>query len=188
MLAHLAASTAGAFVAVLPQMWAWMILYGQPVVVPQGAGFMEWASPDFLAVLFSKMHGLISWTPVVALALAGIPLIYRRDPILSVACAAAFLLAWYANAAVADWWAGEAYGARRLVSCFPIFTLGLAACADGLSERPAWLLGIAAVFIGLNFLLLAQYQAFMHGIRDTLVYPTGALFVPIDLVKWLSSL
>jgi hypothetical protein len=95
------------------------------------------------------------------------------------------------NAAVADWWAGEAFGARRFLSCFPVFVLGLAALFERWRERVHVMAAIAAVFIGLTFLLLVQYQAFMHGLRDVVPYPKGfdGLYLarfraPFDLLAW----
>jgi hypothetical protein len=118
----------------------------------------------------------------------------------AVALGAAVLVSWYTNAAVADWWAGEAYGARRFVSCFPIFTIGLSAVLRPLAERqperrslrPIAAFGV--VVIGLNGLLLLQYQAFMHGLRNVVPYPQAGydLFfarfvVPFDLLRWWLS-
>ena len=103
------------------------------------------------------------------------------------------LLSWYVNAAVADWWAGEAFGSRRFVSCVPIFGLGLAALADRWTPSLRQAAAATMVLVAHTFLLLVQYQAFMHGLRDVAPYPRGAynlwlarFVVPIDLVKkWL---
>jgi hypothetical protein len=122
-------------------------------------------------------------------------MLWKREPMVAVALGVAVLVSWYTNAAVADWWAGEAYGARRFVSCFPIFTIGLSAAIQPLAERqPHRLRTIAAfavVVIGLNGLLLLQYQAFMHGLRNVVPYPQAGydLFlarfvVPFDLLRW----
>ena len=80
-----------------------------------------------MAVLFSDKHGLISWTPILLIAIVGIVLVARRAPLVCWAAALFLAASWYVNAAVADWWAGEAFGARRFVSCYPIFVLGMTA-------------------------------------------------------------
>jgi hypothetical protein len=171
--ARLAVCAAGGIVGFLPQIWAWIVLYGSPFAIPQGPDFMRWTSPQILPVLFSDNHGLFTWTPIVAVAIAGIAWLCRRDPLLGAAAVAAFALALYTNAAVADWWAGEAYGARRFLSCFPIFALGLGASLQALERRPAWLRGIAVAVIALNGLLLLQYQLFMRGLHPETPYPHG---------------
>jgi hypothetical protein len=168
-----AAACAGAFAAFSPQMFVWERLYGHPLTIPQGAAFMQWRMPALAAVLFSDNHGLFTWTPIVALACAGLAPFTRRAPRAGAALIAFLVISWYVNAAVADWWAGEAFGARRFLSCFPVFVLGLAAIFDRWSARPLRIVACTAVFVGLTLLLLVQYQAFMHGARAIAPYPKG---------------
>jgi hypothetical protein len=176
-----------------PQMAVWTILYGQPFALPQGEGFMRWSEPAFLLVLFSDWHGLLTWTPVCAVAIAGLWFLWRRDARTGAAAAVFLLISWYVNAAVADWWAGEAFGARRFISCFPVFVLGLAALIDKWSPSAPRLALAAAAVVGHTFLLFVQYQAFMHGLRDVAPYPRGfynlwiaRFVVPFDLAReWL---
>ena len=192
---RLAACAAGALVAFTPQMLVWMVLYGRPLTVPQGAGFMKWDQPQLLAVLFSDHHGLISWTPVVALAIAGLALLYRPARPVCIACLIFLAATWYVNASVADWWGGGAFGARRFVSAYPVFVLGLAAVFDRLRTHPGWMIGLATGFVTLTMLLLIQFQAYMHGLVDNVPYPGGfdglwlARFrVPFELAaSWFSK-
>ncbi len=195
VVSRLVVCAAAAAFAFAPQMIVWTVLYGQPLTVPQGPAFMQWQDPALLATLFSDNHGLLTWTPVIALALAGVVPLVRRAPLVGAAAGVFFVTSWYVNASVADWWAGEAFGARRFLSCFPVFVLGLTALFDALRARPRWMYGIAVVLIGYTLLLLVQYQAFMHGVRDIVPYPRGffdlwlARFrVPFDLLSaWLRS-
>ena len=180
-----------AAVAFLPQMVVWQTLYGQPLALPQGDGFMRWAQPALIEVLFSDWHGLLTWTPIVALALGGLAVAWRRDPLVGSAAVLFFALSWYVNAAAADWWAGEAFGARRFVSCVPVFTLGMAALIARWSPSLKTLTLVGSVAIAHTFLLLVQYQAFMHGLRDVVPYPRGAyglwlarFVVPYDLIVY----
>ena len=182
-----------AAVAFLPQMIVWGVLYGQPLALPQGPAFMRWTEPALLKVLFSDNHGLFSWTPIVLVAVLGVPLIARRDSNLATGLGVFLLLSWYVNAAVVDWWAGEAFGARRFVSCVPVFVLGFAAIVDRWSPSLRALAVFATVVIVHTGLLLLQYQLFMHGSRDLAPYPEGAyglwlarFIVPFSLLQeWL---
>jgi hypothetical protein len=178
-----------ALVAFLPQVVAWMVLYGRPFVVPQGGEFMRWGSPNLWDMLFSYKHGLFSWTPLAAVATAGVAWLARRDGRVAAGAAIVLLVSWYANAAVADWWAGEAFGARRFVSCFPLFVLGLAAVLDRWRDRPAALAAFGALAIGANGLLLFQYQVFMKGWRDLAPYPDTfrALWIERFLVPFRAA-
>lgn len=156
-----------------PQLIVWQILYGRPIAIPQGASFMRWGSPHVVDVLFSDRHGLFTWTPLAAVAVSGLFWLWRKDRLAGAAMSLVFVLSLYTNAAVSDWWAGEAFGARRFVSCFPIFALGFAALLDRWRDRLQAMITISGVFIALNMLLLLQYQLFMHGLRDVAPYPEG---------------
>jgi hypothetical protein len=183
-----------AAVAFLPQMLVWTILYGQPFALPQGDDFMRWTTPALISVLFSDWHGLFTWTPVVAVAIAGLVRLGKRHPDICLATGAFLVLSWYVNAAVADWWAGEAFGARRFVSCFAVFVFGLAALIDWWSPRLPRLATASSAVVGYTMLLLVQYQAFMHGLRHLAPYPAGAFdlwfarfVVPFRILReWIS--
>ncbi len=172
--ARVTAAAAAALAVFSPQMAAWHAIYGSPLVLPQGEGFMRWTEPALAAVLFSDWHGLFTWTPVVALATAGIVPLWRRDREVAVVIVIAGLCAWYVNAAVADWWAGEAFGSRRFLSCFPFFVLGLTAVLARWDNRPRVIAAVVCGAIALNGLLLFQYQLFLKGWRDIAPYPRGA--------------
>ncbi|MEX2661308.1 MAG: hypothetical protein WD227_05230 [Vicinamibacterales bacterium] len=188
------AAVAAAALAFVPQMLVWLTLYGQPLAMPQGGGFMRWTEPALISVLFSDFHGLFTWTPVVAIAVAGLVPLARRDGALAAGAALFLVLSWYVNAAVADWWAGEAFGARRFVSGFPVLALALAALIDRWRPALRTLALVATIIVVHTGLLLVQYQAFMHGLRDIAPYPRGAynlwvarFVVPFDLLReWLA--
>jgi len=192
-LTNVVVATACAMVAFTPQLYVWHTLYGHAFVIPQGGGFMRWGAPALWSVLFSDNHGLVTWTPVIALAIAGLVPLTRRAPLVGVAAIAFLVISWYVNAAVADWWAGEAFGARRFVGCYPVFVLATAALFERLEERPVLIAGVAAAFTAYTFLLLVQYQTFMHGLRDVAPYPRGLwglwvarFVVPFEIAKrWL---
>lgn len=169
------------FLAVFsPQMAMWHVLYGQPFAIPQGPSFMQWTTPHLFSVLFSDNHGLITWAPLIVVGLAGLWMALREEPAWRLPVAAVLLVSWYVNGAVADWWAGEAFGARRFISLFPLFALGLAtwvARRSGRTDSSALSIprvAVVIVFTGLNWLLLLQYQLYLKGAHDLAAYPTGA--------------
>lgn len=192
-IVSLAAAGLAWVVVFSPQMVVWHVLYGQPLAVPQGPSFLQWDNPHPVAVLFSDNHGLFTWTPLVLIAVIGLAQFVRRQRALLLPMAAVVLTSWYVNAAVADWWAGEAFGARRFLSLFPLFALGLATWVQGPARRTARL-AVVGVLVGANLLLLLQYQLFMKGLSEIAPYPRNwrdmwltRFVVPFRLLEWLWS-
>ena len=180
-----------------PQLLAWQAIYGTPLLMPQGAGFMVWTSPAVLGVLFSLKRGLFSWTPALLPAVAGLPLLVRRDRLAGWAVVVVLAASVYVNAAVRDWWAGEAFGARRFVGDSVFFALGLSAvmALPQLVRRPGSVRWVSAAAIAYNVLFLFQYQLFMRGMRELVPYPETArqifldrLWLPFQFLwRWMSG-
>jgi hypothetical protein len=173
---------AAAGLVVIPQLVAWQRIYGTPIVMPQGTGFMRWTDPALWQVLFSTRHGLLLWTPAVVPALLGLTVVRRRDTDLGWGAVLVVLLSIYINACVGDWWAGEAFGARRFAGDTVFFALGLAAVFAGTPglRRPGAVRAAALVLITYNVLFLFQYQLFMRGLRELVPYPTTVKQILID--------
>ncbi len=86
----------------------------------------NWFSPNFLAVLFSPNHGLLSWTPILLLALVGLFIFWRREPPVGTPFLAAFLAFYLFISCYPDWAGISSYGNRFFVSLTSLFILGLA--------------------------------------------------------------
>jgi hypothetical protein len=169
-----------------PQLLAWQAIYGAPLLMPQGAGFMVWTSPAVLGVLFSLKRGLFSWTPALLPAVAGLPLLIRRDRLAGWATVVVLSASVYVNAAVRDWWAGEAFGARRFIGDSVFFALGLSAvmALPQLVRRPGVVRWVSVAAVAYNVLFLFQYQLFMRGMRELVPYPDTARQIFLDRL-WL---
>jgi hypothetical protein len=109
------------------QLQAWHAERGSWLLVPQGSAFFHWTHPAIGSLLFSARSGLLTWSPVFALALGGLLLPWKAAISRRWAFAALFVLAAevYINAAAGDWWGGHSFGARRMASCVPLLPLGL---------------------------------------------------------------
>lgn len=145
---RLGITAAVASIVFAPQLMAWKAIYGQWLVVPQGAGFMRWTEPMVSAVLFSSRNGLFTSTPILWIAcMLGVPLLWRRHRATTVALALFLLSQAYVNGAAWDWWGGGAYGGRRMLGSSLLFALGLAACTHAVvaGRRHARLKTIIAV-------------------------------------------
>jgi hypothetical protein len=181
---RLAVLGAACGIALSPQLWAWQVLYGTPVLNPHGGGdYFGWTQPAILQTLFSMRQGLVSWTPVVLLAAIGLPRLVRRDPLLGWASVTVLLLALYVNAAATMWWAGAGFGARRFVGYTPFLAVGLSAllASPAMATRRGLVQTVSTVLICCNVLFLLQYQLFMRGFHDIVAsYPNDPWTVFVE--------
>lgn len=192
--AHITLVGIAAAVVFVPQLLAWNAIYGTPLLMPQGAGFMRWTEPAVLGVLFSLRHGLFSWTPALFVAACGLPLLVGRNSRIGWLVVLVMALAIYVNASVMDWWAGAAFGARRFVGLGVLFALSLSAVLEAppAAARPIATAWICVAAIAYNLLFVLQYQLFMRGMRDLVPYPAtiqqvffDRLWLPFQLlVRW----
>ena len=90
----------------------------------------NWSSPRFLAVLFSSNHGLLSWTPILILAIVGLFIFWRWQRRAGTPFLAAFLAFYLFISCYPDWAGISSYGNRFFVSITPLFILGLAVFFD----------------------------------------------------------
>jgi hypothetical protein len=108
-----------------------------------GEGF-TWFSPHWSTVLVSAGRGLLIYSPIVLLAIAG----FARMPRLNrtaVAMAGHSLFQLWLIAAWSSPEQGDAFGARMWVECLPIVALGLARLLDSVRTMVArWLVVAAA--------------------------------------------
>ncbi|MDP9310296.1 MAG: glycosyltransferase family 39 protein [Chloroflexota bacterium] len=103
-------------------------------------------------------HGAFLWTPVWALALAGLPLLWRRDRLLlALLGVALFAQVWVNGRFGTTWHLSGAFGFRRLIEASPVFVLGLALLIERLRlPRGAWTL-LGALLIAWNIGLIFQW-------------------------------
>jgi hypothetical protein len=122
----------------LPQAVAYLVLNAR-VGPPREVGRkMTWTAPHFLGVVLSPEHGLLFWTPLALLAVAGLAVLARSDASRIGICALAMVLGQiYIAGSVESWTVAGAFGQRRFVSLSVLLVLGLAALIHRASERPA---------------------------------------------------
>jgi hypothetical protein len=125
------------FVSLLPTFITRQIIYGSPLATGYPAiSTWNWTSPVLLQVLFSSDHGLFSWTPILLLAIAGLPFLMKRDALLGEGAIVTSVAFYYFIASYPDWAGISSFGNRFFISLTPIFILGLTAL---LSSFSSWL-------------------------------------------------
>lgn len=138
----------GFFVASLPQLIVSFFLYGNPFGFLTGGG----AARPFAAFeriwiwepVLSWYHGLIPWSPIAAVAIAGLGLLWRSDRRLAAAGLYALSTQWFVNAALErSFWGAYSFGQRRFDNCTVFFVIGAAAL---FTHCPRWAqIAIAAI-------------------------------------------
>ena len=159
MARNTAALILGAALAFAPQVYAWQRIFGVPLLIPNGEGFLDHA-PALLGVLFSPRGGLFTWSPLLYLAIPGLLAFRRLGFRTAVSFWAVILLLYVTNARVPDWWGGSSFGNRRFCTILPPMAVGLAITADFAARfarrRPLFLPGLVVVLASAWNLLLAE--------------------------------
>jgi hypothetical protein len=149
----------GFVVGALPELVVSQVLYGRPLAFASSGGANDWHSFErihpFLS-LVSWYHGMFPWTPLLALSLIGLVLLWRDDRRLAAAGIVTFILQWLIIAAFdRSFWGMLAFGQRRFDSCTIFFLIGLAAL---LARLPRWLATIV-VATGSTWTMLLFFAA-----------------------------
>ena len=175
----------------IPQLIAYKVITGQFGPSKVVSGKFTWTSPNALNVLFSPEHGLIPWTPIIVLSLAGLVLLWRKDRILTLAFTMAFLLQVYIAGSFLTWQSAGSFGQRRFINSTLIWVLGFAMLMSWAMARgvPKWLIGVvAALFVAWNGGLLMQYALWCSPQRQGLDWATvlkGQLEIPFKAASLL---
>jgi hypothetical protein len=171
-LALLLVAAAAAF---LPQLLAYRAVNGSLRPSTLVTRKMSWASPHFFQVLFDPEHGLFLWSPLLAVAAAGLVFeAWRRREALATVLLLALLLQVWINGAVLSWHQAGAFGSRRFVASSALFAFGLAAVLQALDARRAWLAVLLVLCVWWNVSLMIQFGLKLMD-RQRLDWPQVAL-------------
>jgi hypothetical protein len=181
-----------AAVVFIPQLIGYRVITGRFGPSQVVSGKFTFTSPNALNVLFSPEHGLVPWTPIVVLCLAGLVVMWgwRGERLVVTAFGVAFLLQVYIAGSFLTWQSAGSFGQRRFINCTAIFILGFAMLLAWLLEKgaPKWLLGgMAGLFVAWNLGLIAQYALWCSSQRQALDWAT-VLRGQVELIWKLPSL
>jgi len=167
---HSLALFAGFALAMMPHFLVSKLLYGKflwifqaEAIGPESVHHLiawNWQSPNFFKILFSSMHGLFSWTPILLLCVLGLLLFIRKDKILGASFLLSFFLSVYLLGCThALWDQGSSFGGRYFVSYTPVFVLGLCGTVNFLKRyiSKTTLMTIALLFIVWNLFFIIQF-------------------------------
>jgi hypothetical protein len=148
-------------VGLSPQLVIKSILYGRPWAFGYEEPFwVIFLSPRPVELLFSSLHGIFSWTPILLVATLGLFRLVRLDRELALVIGIPCLLLFY----LASCWqslgvGGSSFGNRPFVSVTMVFVLGLALAVEWATQRWSfrWL-GVILAACGIwNALFIVQF-------------------------------
>ncbi|MGH7676742.1 MAG: hypothetical protein ACREMV_15870 [Gemmatimonadales bacterium] len=117
-----------------------------------------WSSPRLFEVALSPEHGLLLWTPVIALALAGLVVFQRRQPWNGALLVTTFVVYYYVVASYQNWHGQSSFGSRLFVSFTPAFVIGLAELVHrARGAAAAAIVGVVVALILWNAGLMVQW-------------------------------
>jgi len=166
-LTAIAVAAAGVFsfaFGLSPQLLAYKALnghFGPSTLVMRK---MNWQAPHALEVLGSSEHGFFLWTPLAALAIAGLVVLAVRTAeghVRRIAWCAILMVALqiYVSGSVESWTVAGAFGQRRFVALTILLTIGLAGLIAAV-PRGAWR-GVLGTALGLcvwwNVALIVEF-------------------------------
>jgi hypothetical protein len=138
--------------AVVPTLVTRAIVFGGPFHFGvYGSLPWDWSAPHWWEVLFSSNHGLLTWTPVIALSVLGLLMTNDRAKEITAYCGVAALSFYYLIASYPYWDGTSSFGNRFFISLTPVFILGLSLLFERagrwFSPRSGWTVLAALVAI-----------------------------------------
>jgi len=168
-------------IGLLPTFISRQIIFGGPLKTGYDpVQKWAWTSPAFLKVLVSSDHGLLSWTPILALALVGLFLFRRTDRLFANYLMMAATAYYLVIALHTNWDGISSFGNRFFVSLTPLFVLGLAAFFDALArawqERRAAMVAFpaTALLVLWNLGLMFQWGIHLIPVRGPISWRVAA--------------
>jgi hypothetical protein len=158
-------------VSLLPTFYSRWVVYGGPFET----GYLRlrdfmWTSPALVQVLFSANHGLLSWTPLLAISFLGIAFLAWKAPEVGVPLAVASVAFYVFFALYPDWAGISSYGNRFFVSLTAIFIVGLGVAL----ERFARMFSRERIAVAMISAILGVFALWNLG----LVYQWGTHLIP----------
>jgi hypothetical protein len=139
--ATIIAAAAAFAVVYAPQAAAYLVLNGHIGPHASVGRKMNWMAPHALQVLLSPEHGFFIWTPLAAIALAGVIVMLRVASGLSRKRDGGICLLWmallqiYVSGSVESWTVAGGFGQRRFIALTTVLVIGYAAIHSALRAR-----------------------------------------------------
>jgi hypothetical protein len=171
---HLVLLMVAAFILVwIPQILYWKSVTGHYLYfsyAAEGASFY-WAHPHILDGLFGFKKGWFIYTPMMLLAVAGIPLLIKRLPQFFLPVLLLLLTCIYVQSSWWSWWFGGGFGLRAYIDIYGILAIPLAVVVERILALRREIYRYAALVL-VGFLLIFQLIN-THQYRRNIIHYVG---------------
>ncbi len=133
------------------------------------SNFLSIKLPDWRPILFSTNHGLITWTPMVGIALIGLLAGFKKKSV-HILLFMAFLLQLHLNSSVIYYGTGIHFGLRQFANCTTIFALGIAELLSTMKKA-----SLQRAFIAVLLFLVVWNMLFLYQYEHNFIPLTGHL-------------
>jgi len=161
---HLILLMLAAFIGVwIPQFLYWKAITGHYIFFSYGAeeGTFYFLHPHILESLFSYKKGWFVYTPMMLLAVAGIPLLWKRLPQFFLPVLLLLLSMIYVQSSWWSWWFGGGFGLRAYIDIYGVMAVPLAVMAEVIllrGRKVVRVAGTALIIALVAFQLVNTYQ------------------------------
>lgn len=154
------------FLVFLPQFMYWNYISGEFLLYSyEGEGFVNWASPKVLEVLFHIKNGWLLFSPLAALSIIGLFIGTWKNKYHSSIILLILLLAIYAFSSWWCWWFGGAFGHRTFVEFYALLAIPFAYLNTLVFNSKYFLISLCySILIG----ILIYYS---YGLTDNYIGP-----------------
>lgn len=167
------------------QMAYWFAVTGHILLNSYQGEYFDWTHPHLWEFLFSIRRGLFLWSPLLLLAVLGVPRLLRRDPWIGTAITAVLLLELYVCSSWWSWWFGMSFESRPVADMMPLVAFplahGLEVAGAKLGRRTCALAVFGLILLN-SILMLSFWKEFIPWYNPTL---TDILRLP---QRWVSEL
>lgn len=181
---ELTALVAALLLLFAPQAAYWRAVTGHYFVNSYQAEGFNWLHPQLTNFMFSLRKGLFFWSPVLLIAVIGLPRFVKTEKILGLAICAVLVLEIYICSSWWSWWYGASFGSRPITDMMALTALPLACGLEWMQARSGRMLTVptVAALIVLNLFLMVSYW------RELIPWDQATLADFVQLpAKWEST-
>jgi len=110
----------------VPQIAYWKVVTGNYLYYSYSEEGFFFTDPQILNALFSFRKGWLLYTPIMAFALIGFAMMYKKKEKMTLSLIMPIVIYFYVASCWWDWWFGGSFGYRTMIDVMPLLAVGLA--------------------------------------------------------------